>query len=120
MSCVNTLAYDFSAYLANILSPPTGNSDSTVPNSVQFRIILQGLHRRNQQTYVGENLGTRQGHLGFRPKECRSHDSHAVAHSGTCVDRDPHFYTRKVKEEIHIRRHPNNIYRDSENGIPEA
>lgn len=37
VSCVNTLAYDFSAHLANILSPPTGNSDSTVPNSVQFR-----------------------------------------------------------------------------------
>ena len=82
--------------------------------------MREGLHRRNQQTYVGENLGTRQGHLGFRPKECHSHDSHAVVHSGTYVDRDPHFYTRKVKEEIHLRRHPNNINRDSENGIPEA
>lgn len=37
VSCVNTLAYDLSAHLANILSPPTGNSDFTVPNSVQFR-----------------------------------------------------------------------------------
>ena len=37
MSCVNTLTYDLSAYLANTLSPPTGNSDFTLPNSDQFR-----------------------------------------------------------------------------------
>lgn len=29
-------------------------------------------------------------------------------------DRDPHFYTRKVKETIRIRLHLNNIKRDSE------
>ena len=28
-------------------------------------------------------------------------------------DRDPHWYTRWVKEVIHIRLHPNNINRDS-------
>ncbi|XP_068720591.1 uncharacterized protein [Montipora capricornis] len=28
-------------------------------------------------------------------------------------DRDPHWYTRRVKEAIHIRLHPNNINRDS-------
>ena len=31
------------------------------------------------------------------------------------VDRDPHWYTRSVKEAIHIRLHPNNINRDSRN-----
>ena len=36
------------------------------------------------------------------------------------IDRDPHWYTRKVKEAIHIRLHPNNINRDSEIEIPEA
>ena len=30
------------------------------------------------------------------------------------IDRDPHFYTRKVKETIRIRLHLNNINRDSE------
>ncbi|XP_078350248.1 uncharacterized protein LOC144635053 [Oculina patagonica] len=32
VSCVNTFAYDLSAYLANILSPLTGNSDFAVTN----------------------------------------------------------------------------------------
>ncbi|XP_078361584.1 uncharacterized protein LOC144645943 [Oculina patagonica] len=36
VSCVNTFAYDLSAYLANILSPLTGNSDFTVTNSAHF------------------------------------------------------------------------------------
>ena len=36
MSCVNTFAYDLSAYLANILSPLTGNSGFTVTNSAHF------------------------------------------------------------------------------------
>ena len=36
------------------------------------------------------------------------------------IDRDPHWYTRKVKEAIHIRLHPNNINRDSGIDIPEA
>ena len=36
------------------------------------------------------------------------------------IDRDPHWYTRRVKEAIHIRLHPNNINRDSGFEIPEA
>ena len=36
------------------------------------------------------------------------------------IDRDPHWYTRRVKEAIHIRLHPNNIIRDSGIDIPEA
>ena len=36
VSCVNTFAYDLSAYLANILSPLTGKSEYTVTNSVHF------------------------------------------------------------------------------------
>ena len=35
-------------------------------------------------------------------------------------DRDPHWYTRRVKEAIHIRLHPNHINRDNVIGIPEA
>ena len=36
------------------------------------------------------------------------------------IDRDRHWYTRRVKEAIHIRLHPNNINRDSGIEIPEA
>ena len=36
------------------------------------------------------------------------------------IDRDPHWYTRRVKEAIHIRLQPNNINRDSGIEIPEA
>ena len=35
--CVNTFAYDLSAYLANILSPLTGKSEYTVTNSAHSR-----------------------------------------------------------------------------------
>ena len=36
------------------------------------------------------------------------------------IDRDPHWYTRRVKEVIHVRLHPNNFNRDSGIEIPEA
>ena len=29
------------------------------------------------------------------------------------IDRDPHWYSRRVKEAIHLRPHPNNINADS-------
>ena len=36
------------------------------------------------------------------------------------IDRDPFYYTRRVKEAIHIGLHPNNINRDSGIEIPEV
>ena len=36
------------------------------------------------------------------------------------IDRHPHWYTRRVKEAIHIRLHPDNINRDNGIEIPEA
>ena len=36
------------------------------------------------------------------------------------IDRDPRWYTRRVKEAVHIRLHPDNINRDSGIEIPEA
>ena len=35
-------------------------------------------------------------------------------------NRDPHWYSRRIKEAIHIRLHPDNINRDSGIEIPEA
>ena len=34
------------------------------------------------------------------------------------IDRDPYYYTCRVKEAIHMRLHPNNINRDSGIKIP--
>ena len=36
------------------------------------------------------------------------------------IDRDPHWYTRRVKEDIHIRLRPDNINRDKGTEMPEA
>ena len=36
------------------------------------------------------------------------------------MDGDPYYYTRKVKEAIHTRLHPDNINRDGGIEIPEA
>ena len=36
------------------------------------------------------------------------------------IDRDPYYYTRRVRKAIHIRLHPNNINRDSGIEIPEG
>ena len=38
----------------------------------------------------------------------------------TFIDRDPHSFTRRVKESIHMRIHSDNIDRDGEIEIPEA
>ena len=35
------------------------------------------------------------------------------------IDRDPYYYTLRVKEAIHVRLHPDNINRDSGIEIPE-
>ena len=36
------------------------------------------------------------------------------------IDQEPHWYTRMVKEAIHIKLHPDNINRDSGIEIPET
>ena len=36
------------------------------------------------------------------------------------IDRDPNYFTRRVKEAIHTRLHPHNTNRDSGLEIPEA
>ena len=39
---------------------------------------------------------------------------------GKFIDRNPHWYTSRVKKAIHKRLYPNNINRDSGIEIPEA
>ena len=46
--------------------------------------------------------------------------SNVTGHYPLWDDRDPHWYTRRVKEAIHIRLHPDNINRDNGIEIPEA
>ena len=36
------------------------------------------------------------------------------------IDRDLHWYTRRVKQAIHIRLHPDNIKKDNGTEIPET
>ena len=45
---------------------------------------------------------------------------HPLWNEAKFIDRDPHCYTRRVKEAIHIALHPKNINRDSGLEIPEA
>ena len=49
-SCVNTFAYDLSAFLANVLSPLAGNSSFTVKNSTDCRLLYKrgGISVRNK------------------------------------------------------------------------
>ncbi|RMX52283.1 hypothetical protein pdam_00007940 [Pocillopora damicornis] len=58
------------------------------------------------------------------PKDCLTHDLRQRDHGIfkvkiKFIDRDPYYYTRRVKEAIHMRLHPNNIHRDSGIEIPE-
>ena len=55
VSCVDTLAYDLSAYLANILSPLTGKSEYTVTNSAHFVSTVS-----NEKILNNEIIGSRQ------------------------------------------------------------
>ena len=52
VSCVNTFAYDLSAYLANILSPLTGKSEFTVTNSAHFVSTISSETIRDNEIMV--------------------------------------------------------------------
>ena len=52
VSSVNTFACDLSAFLANILSPLTGNSDFTVTNSAHFVSTIGSEKIRDQKIIV--------------------------------------------------------------------
>jgi len=49
-----------------------------------------------------------------------ANNTHPLWNGVRLVDRDSHWYARRVKEAIHIRLHPDNINRDNGIEIPEA
>jgi len=86
------------------------------------------------KVYIGETGRSLQESIKEHDRDIRlartqtsnvSEHTHETGHYPICndvkfIDRDPHWYTRRVKEAIHIRLHPNNINRDSGIEIPEA
>ena len=55
-----------------------------------------------------------------RFKGCPQHRTQATLERNKVIDRDPYYYTRRVKEAIHIRLNPDNINGESGIEIPEA
>ena len=52
VSCVNSFAYDLSAYLSDLLSPLTGLTSRTVPNSTSFVQEISSLSIHADETMV--------------------------------------------------------------------
>ena len=88
--------------------------------------MRQGVNRRDWKTYARQNYGARSRHSTRPYRDLRpSEHAHNTGHKPLWnkvkfIDRDPYYYTHRVKEAIHIRLHPNNINRDSGIEIPEA
>ena len=86
------------------------------------------------QVYIGETGRSMQDRIKEHDRDIRfartetsavSEHAHNTGHKPLWnevkfIDRDPHYYTRRVKEAIHIRLHPDNINRHSGIEIPEA
>ena len=56
VSCVNTFAYDLSAFLANVLSPLAGNSNFTVKNSTDFASTIASEEIQDHKIMVSFNV----------------------------------------------------------------
>ena len=52
VSCVSSFAYDLSKHLAGILSPMTGKTSNTVPNSTAFAEFVRGQRIGSHETLV--------------------------------------------------------------------
>ena len=83
--------------------------------------MRQSLHRQDWMTFARQVKGARPRHLASPyPDLCsfKARSQHRTL--SKFIDRDPHWYTRRVKEATHIRLHHNNINRASGIEIPEA
>ncbi|KAL9964643.1 hypothetical protein ACROYT_G028317 [Oculina patagonica] len=115
--------------LRSQLVRPKDAVDSTKQDGVVYRIPCEC-----GKVYIGETGRPMQDRIKEHDRGIRLAriQTSAVAehtnNTGHCplwnevkfIDRDSHWYTRRVKEAIHIRLHPNNINRDSGIEIPEA
>ena len=87
--------------------------------------MWQGVHRRDWKTYADRiQEHDRDIRLARTETSAVSEHAHNTGHKPLWnevkfIDRDPYYYTRRVKEAIHIRLHPNNIV-DSGIEISEA
>ena len=95
-------------------------SGISIPLSL-LMLLGRRLHRRDWKTYARQNKRARPTHPASPYPDLRrfrARSQHrtlsALGRGKRFIYRDPHWYTRRIKEAIHIRLHPNNINRDSE------
>ena len=107
---------------------PKDTVDPAKQDGVVYRIPFEC-----GKVYIGETGRSMQERIKEHDRDIRlartqnsavSEDTHEAGHypiwnEVKFIDRDPHWYTRRVKEVIHLRLHPNNINRDSGIEIPE-
>ena len=81
----------------------------------------------NEEVYIGETGRSMHERIKEHDRDIRlariqtsavSENAHKTGHyplwnEVKFIDREPHWYTRRVKEAIHIRLHPDNIHSDS-------
>ncbi|KAL9955120.1 hypothetical protein ACROYT_G036406 [Oculina patagonica] len=115
--------------LRSQLVRPKDAVDSTKQDGVVYRIPCEC-----GKVYIGETGRPMQDRIKEHDRDirlARTQTSAVAEHTNNTghyplwnevkfIDRDSHWYTRRVKEAIHIRLHPNNINRDSGIEIPEA
>ena len=115
--------------LRSKLARPKDAVDPANQDSVVYRIPCEC-----DKVYIGETGRPMQDRIKEHDRDIRlartetsavSEHAHNTGHKPLWnevkfIDRDPYYYTRRVKEAIHIRLHPNNINRDSGIEIPEA
>ncbi|KAL9972272.1 hypothetical protein ACROYT_G018555 [Oculina patagonica] len=115
--------------LRSHLVRPKDAVDPTKQDGVVYRIP-----RECGKVYIGETGRPMQDRIKEHDRDIRlarfqtsavSEHIHNTGHyplwnEVKFIDREPHWYTRRVKEAIQIRLHPNNINRDSGIEIPEA
>ena len=115
--------------LRSHLVPPKDPADPTKQDDAVYRIPLEC-----GKIYIGETGRPMQDRIKEHGREnrlARTQSSVVSEHAQNTghyllwdevkfIDHDPHWYTRRVKDAIYIRLHPNDINRDSGIRIPEA
>ena len=115
--------------LRSHLVRPKDTVDPAKQDGVVYRIP-----RECGKFYIGETGRSMQERIKEHDRDIRlartrtsavSERANKTGHHPLCnavkfIDRDSHWYTRRAKEAIHIRLHPDNINRDNGIEIPEA